>query len=222
MKVKERESWVSNNVGKGGKRPSYDEFNKAFKGQERNPRAQEYASQGLEEYHHYSERAEYKENSDESKSKQKQEQKRSSTSNAIRNVIGRVVAVVAGAVILVTTYTTMTVVSSNNWIWSSDMQTVSVELVRRDGVVIKELPAVVTVTQQDPVCNQTGLKTFTATAEDEDEVVYSDVRYETLSPLGHDHYVVEETILDGQIIRVYECSRCHERFTITIDIDDND
>lgn len=223
MKVKERESWVATNVGKGGKRPSFDQFNKAFKGQERNPRAQEYASQGIEEYHHYSERAEYKENNDDSK-KQNQDQKQSSSkTNAIKNIAGRVAAVVVSSVIIVSTYTSMTTkVSSVNWNWSNDMQTVTVELLKSDGNVIKELPAVVTVTQKDPVCNKTGLKTYTATAEYEDDVVYTDERVEEIPALGHEHHVIEEKAENGQIIRVYECSRCHEQFTVTIDVSEED
>ena len=51
MKSKEFEAWFSRNVGKGGKRPSYDPFNKSFKGSERNPAAEEYASKNVEEYH---------------------------------------------------------------------------------------------------------------------------------------------------------------------------
>jgi len=220
MKVKERGAWVSTNEGKGGKRPSYDQFNKAFKGSERNPKAKEYASQGLKEYHHYSERAEVNYEKDDSKTNE--QKKQSSKSNVLKNLVARVVAVVASAVVIVSSYLTMTVVSSKNWIWSGDFSTVSVELLRRDGIVLKELPAVVTITQQDPTCNQTGLKTYTATAEDEDGTIYTDEHNETLSALGHEHHVVEETIQDGKIIRVYECSRCHERFTITIDIDEND
>ena len=55
MKSKEFEAWFSRNVGKGGKRPSYDPFNKSFKGSERNPAAEEYASKNVEEYHRYPE-----------------------------------------------------------------------------------------------------------------------------------------------------------------------
>ena len=226
MKVKERGAWVSNNVGKGGKRPSYDEFNKSFKGQERNPKAEEYASKGIEEYHHYDERQDVtnieelseKKNNAESKSKNK----RSSKTNLLKNIVGRVVAAVACAVVVVSSYVTMTVVSSKNWIWSSDLQTVTVELLRRDGGVLRELPATITITQQDPTCNQTGLKTYTATAEDEDGTIYTDEHKEVLSALGHDHHIVSESSENGQIIRTYKCSRCDEEFTVTIDIDEND
>ena len=223
MKVKERESWVLTNEGKGGSKPSFDEFNKSFKGQERNPKAKEFASQGLDEYHHYSERAEYKENKDDSKNKeQKQQKKHSSKSNMIKNVVGRVAAVAASAVVIVSTYASITGVDSTKWHWSEDNQTVSVELVRRDGDVIKELTADVSVEIIEPVCNAEGLKTYTATALDEDDVVYTDVHTETLSPLNHDRIIIEEKIENGQIIRVYECSRCHERFTITIGINENE
>ena len=37
MRANERENWVANNVGKGGKKSSYSQFNKEFKGKERNP-----------------------------------------------------------------------------------------------------------------------------------------------------------------------------------------
>ena len=222
MKVKERDQWVAKNVGKGGKRPSYDQFNKSFKGQERNPAAQEYASQGMKEYHHYSERAEVKYDKDEESKKVEQQSKKSSKTRSLRSVIGRVVTAVASSVILVSSYVTMTVVSSQNWIWSPDHSTVSVKLLRRDGLVIKELPGTITVLQEDPTCNATGLITYTATAEDENGDKYSNTQYETLSPLGHDHHLVEETIDEGHIVRVYECSRCHETFTIAFDIDEND
>ena len=223
MKVKEREAWLAKNVGKGGKRPSYDQFNKAFKGQERNPAAQEYASKGVKEYHHYSERAEVKyEDDDDSKKKVEQETKKSSKTSSIRNIIGRVMTAIASAVIVVSTYATMTVVSSQNWIWNSDYTIVSVKLLRRDGIVIKELPGTITVLQEDPTCNQTGLITYTATAEDENGDKYSDIQYETLSPLGHERHLIEEDIEDGHICRVYECSRCHETFTVTFDIEEND
>lgn len=221
MKVKERESWVCTNVGKGGKRPSQDPFNKAHKGYERNPKAKEYYSQGLEGYHHYSERAEYKYDESESKKEQKK-QDRSSSSKVIKNVVGRVVAAVAGAVIVVSTYTAMTEVKSQNCIWSSDMTTATIELVNEDGSVLRELPATVNVTQEDPTCNQTGTKTYTATAEDEDEKIYTDVKQETISALGHETEIVSQTIKDGKLIIVYECSRCHEQYTVTIDINEND
>ena len=222
MKVKERESWIAKNVSKGGRRPSYDQFNKAFKGQERNPKVKEYASQGMKEYHHYSERAEVKYDENDDTKQVEQQKKKTSKTNSLRNIIGRVMVAVASAVVIVSTYATMTIVNSQKWIWNSDHTIVSVKLLRSDGVVLRELPAVVTITQDDPTCNQTGLKTYTATAEDEDEKVYTDVQYETLSPLGHDRHIVEETIENGHIIRVYECSRCHESFSITLDIDEND
>lgn len=225
MKVKEREAWVALNEGKGGKRPSFDEFNKSFKGQERNPRANEFASMDVEEYHHYSERAEYnydKDDNSKSKQEQKQDSKRSSTSNVVKNVVGRVVAVAASAVVIVSAYTAMTVVSSQNWVWSNDNQSAIIELVGSDGSVLRELSADVTVEQEDPTCNHTGLKTYTATAIDEDEEVYTDIRYETLDVLGHDAHIVEQTIANGTITIVYECSRCHEQFTATIDINEND
>lgn len=222
MKVKEREAWVSKNVGKGGKRPSYDEFNKSFKGCERNPRAKEYASQGIKGYHHYNERAEvvYEEDDDDKKPEEKK--RNQSTSNIVKNIVSKFAAAIAGTAVLVATYTTMTVVDSQNWLWSDDMQSVSVELVRSDGNILRELPATITITQDDPTCNQTGLKTYTATAEDEDETIYTDVRYETLSPLGHKHFVASETSENGHVTIVYECSRCHEQFIVTMDIDEND
>ena len=54
MRAKERESWTASNIGKGGAKSSYSQFNKEFKGKERNPSAREFASMDVEEYHHYS------------------------------------------------------------------------------------------------------------------------------------------------------------------------
>ena len=55
MKVKGFGAWPSHNVGKGGQQNSFDEYNRKLKGGERFPRAEEYASRGIEEYHHYQE-----------------------------------------------------------------------------------------------------------------------------------------------------------------------
>ena len=224
MKVKERESWVLTNEGKGGRKSSFEQFNKSLKGNERNPKVKEYASQGMKAYHSYSERADAEVMAAEEKKRQQQQKgNRSSKSNLIKNVVGRVVAVAASTVIIVSTYTTMTGVDSQKWNWSTDFENVSVELVRRDGDVIKELPAVITSETVDPTCNTAGSTTYTATAEDvEEDVVYQDVKSETLLPLGHNYILIEEIVDNGQITRIYECDRCHDRHEIVININEID
>ena len=178
MKVKERESWSAFNVGKGGKRPSLDQFNKAFKGHERNPRAEEYATKGIEEYHHYSERAEYKENEDDSKSKQQSDQKQSSSSNAAKNLITRCVSVVVSAVVIVSVYQTMTnneasktiepmssILSEISWEENVDKQTHMVGIYDAKGNLVSQVPATIEVERIEPTCNQEGHIKYTATAE---------------------------------------------------------
>lgn len=128
MNMKEYETWLSRNVGKGGKRPSYDPFNKSKKGSERNPAAQEFATGDIKEYHSYSERHNMKKEDDD---RQNNDSVRSdasqsgsfgnaraksrngsrgaknvgrTTSRLATNIIARVVAVVVGAVVVVAGY----------------------------------------------------------------------------------------------------------------------
>ena len=109
-----------------------------------------------------------------------------------------------------------------NWQWSEDNQTVILELFDTNGNLVKELPAVVSVSETAAACNKEGLKTYTAAVEDEDKT-YSDTRTEPLPPLGHAFTDGKEVVLEnGQTAVTFECDRCHEQFTITISMTENE
>ena len=227
MKVKERESWTSYNVGKGGKRPRIDEYNKALKGQERNPQAKEYASQGLEEYHHYSERAEYKEEKDDKKQQADNQQKKrsQSTKNIAKNVVGRVVGVVVGAIVIVATYQTIQeheraketpVIDKVTWQWNDDHTEASAEFYDANGNLIKASVSNITVTKNEPTCSKEGSYVYTATIIDGDNE-YKDVKEEVIPKISHDFDEGHiEVLEDGTMVITYECKSCHEEFSVEI------
>ena len=247
MRAKELEAWLSRNIGKGGKRPSYDPFNKAKKGSERNPTAQEYASSGVKEYHTYSETKDTRKETDEKKDRDNGSGSSQSSSssggrsksmnrtptNLVQNVISRVVSVVVGGVMVVSGYQEIKAneearvlaahtVTQVEWVWNDDNTSAIAELFNAKGNLVLKAPAVITVTRTDATCNAEGNILYTATAtysSSEDEVdTYTDTRTETLAPTGHDFDGGKETILEnGKTATVFECKHCHEKFTISFD-----
>lgn len=236
MRAKGYEEWLSRNVGKGGKRPSYDPFNKAKKGSERNPRAEEYANKGVKEFHDYSERRKERTADDDNKQndavksesagKTKSSKNVGRTSKLVRNIVARVVAVVAGAVVVVSGYQA---IKSNNetvvstvWTWSEDYSTANIKLINIKGNTIAELPATVDVTKVDPTCTQEGLLTYSASVEYK-ETAYSDEKKTVLSPTGHnydyEHAII--TTVDGVPTIIIECEDCHDKVTIGISPSEN-
>ena len=242
MRARGFEEWLSRNVGKGGERPSYDPFNKAKKGSERNPTAEEYANRNVEEYHHYLERRdtnnaedEQKRNdssgsSDKSRSKSSKSV-RNSPANLARNLITRVATVVVGGVIVVSGYQAIKeseaqaapapIVAEVKWDWSDDYSTVSVGLLDENGNLIREVPATVTIAKTEATCIKDGNVTYTATAED-DGKEYSDVKNTVLPAKGHDFGESKITVSeDGETIMIAECERCHEQVTVDISFDED-
>ena len=232
MKVKERGAWTAYNEGKGGSKSSFDQFNKSFKGQERNPSASEFASMDVEEYHHYSERAEYKEPQrdfkGQSSSNNNQKKQTQSTQNATRNIVSRVagtaVSAVVGAVVVVTTYETVQeneqekdrtpIVESVNWEWNDETKEATAMFYDADGNLLKMSESTITVKRVAPTCTKEGSYIYTATVNEFDQE-YSDTMEEKIPALGHDFDEEHiETLDDGTI--VVECSRCHETFSIEI------
>ena len=128
MDSKEFDTWLARNEGKGGKKISYDPFNKAKKGSERNPAAQEFANVGIEEYHKYSERRETRRKDDERQDDESQSRDSSqsgqtgasrtkngkssrgakssgrSATRVVQNIVGRAAAVIVSAVVVVAGY----------------------------------------------------------------------------------------------------------------------
>jgi len=249
MKVNGYGAWPLWNESTGGQKPSYDPYNRHLK-KERFPRAEEYASMNVEEYHHYSE---YNDITSIDRNKNRQNSNRSKNSHSSRiRIVQQVVCLVAGSTIIVSTYQAMTkpqetvaqeptsqvveqqpdvtepeeelipVVASTKWIWSDDNSSVSVQFFDSDGNLIREAPGEILVTTLEPTCNKEGLKTYTATATFEREE-FTDSREETLSPLGHAFDEGKEVTLDnGKSAKVFECSRCHEKFTFQTEMTEND
>ena len=101
-----------------------------------------------------------------------------------------------------------------SWAWSDDNQTAALTITDSNGRVISEISAVVSVSSKDATCTKEGSKTYTATAEYDGDT-YSDSKTETLKALGHSFDNGKEIILDdGRTAMEFECTRCHEHFTI--------
>ena len=229
MRANGYEEWLSRNVKKGGERPSYDPYNKAKKGSERNPSAKEYANKDVEEYHHYNERRntakddEDRKQNDSAQSGNTQKAERSKSgrpsSQLARNIITRVVAVVAGAVITVSGYqaikTNNETVVKTTWNWSEDYETATVSLYNVRGILIKEVPATVNVTKTEATCTKEGLLNYSAFAEYKD-VSYSDEKNTIISAIGHSYGDAVITTVDGVPTIILECEHCHEKITIGI------
>lgn len=149
--------------------------------------------------------------------------------SVVQSIVGHVVAIVVGAVVLVGGYraieaqkaASQPVVAVAEWSWSEDGQTATVALKDEGGNVIRELPATVEILTEDPTCTQDGHTTYTATVVDGQDT-YSDVHSDLLPAIGHafDKGKVINTE-NGPMIE-YECTHCHEKFTVTATIDEND
>ena len=101
MKVRGFGAWPSRNVTQGGRRNSFDEYNKAFKGAERFPRAEEYASRYVEEYHHYQEQQDLTVEQDDQKLKKN---KKKDSQKSRQRMIQQFMALVAGSVMIASAY----------------------------------------------------------------------------------------------------------------------
>jgi len=150
-----------------------------------------------------------------------------------RNLIPKVVLVVAGSVVVVTSYQTMKeheaakanqtpVVAEAKIDWGTEDSGAKFSLWDKDGNLIKEITAVVVTTEVDATCTKEGKITYTATAEDGDKT-YSDTRTETIAPTGHSFGEGKEIILEnGDHTIEFECSECHEKFTITTSVEEDE
>ena len=162
---------------------------------------------------------------------------RQATQNIIKNIAGKAIAVVGGgAIVVVGTQAILAEMAAPieepapivqevqaDWqAWDAIEMTIMVQLKDAEGNVIKEVPAVITLTEIDPTCTQEGSKTYTATAEDGGQE-YSDSYTEVLEPTGHtlDGGTVG-TDEQGNSVIVYECSECHEHFEVAISAEEND
>ena len=103
MKVNGFGAWPSWNVSKGGRRYSFDEYNRALKGSERFPRAEEYAGRSFEEYHHYQEQQDLTGPQDDEKSKK--DRKKKDSKNRRQRMVQQFVVLVAGSLLVASAYT---------------------------------------------------------------------------------------------------------------------
>ena len=105
MKVKEFGAWPSRNISTGGRRSSFDEYNRTLKGSERAPRAEEYAIRNIEEYHHYEAQQDLtKEQDDKQESKRQKDDK--ARSRRMR-IVQQVAVLAVGSVMVATSYNAM-------------------------------------------------------------------------------------------------------------------
>lgn len=114
MNVKGFGAWPSRNDFQGGQRPLGDPFNKALKGDPFNeaykkayPPGAEYASFGMDEYHHYPEQQDLtadQEDRDQSAEQKRKEQKAKKAKMRRMRMMQQVVCLAAGSVVLVSAY----------------------------------------------------------------------------------------------------------------------
>ena len=100
------------------------------------------------------------------------------------------------------------------WEWNEDNTSVSFVIKTNYGDVVSSTPAIVTAVEDPATCKTDGKITYTATLN-EGGAVYTDVQYKDLPALGHSFGSGETITLEGgqKAIR-FECTRCHEYFTI--------
>ena len=247
MKAKGFGAWpIRNDPGSSTKRV-VDEYNRMFK-RERPQQPKEYTRMGTDEYSKIPETKDFTQSSDEqeqrdsAKKDNSQQAKQRAQSQMRQNLVGRFVAVSAGTVVLVNTnpvlanmfpflkveslfpglVATSQVELVPEWTWSEDNLTVTLTLKDDQGETVKELPVTVDVEEEPATCTAEGLKTFTASAT-EDGKDYTDSRTEPIPPTGHAFGEGNTSVsADGQTTITFECTNCHETFTIVTHMAEND
>ena len=161
---------------------------------------------------------------------------RQATQNIIKNIAGKAVAIVGGGAVVVAGYQAINAemalrvepapivqyVEADWEAWDASEFTIMVTLRDPEGNVIKEVPAVITLTEIAPTCTQEGSMTYTATAEDGGNT-YTDSHTEPVAMIEHtlDGGKVG-TNENGDPVIVYECSECHEKFEVAVISEEND
>ena len=111
---------------------------------------------------------------------------------------------------------------SENWTWSENKETATLELLDGDGKVVAEIAAAVSVSEEAATCTEDGVKKYTATAENDGETYVNEVS-EVLQKTGHNFDIVVEIVyVDNVQYVTVECSNCHEQHVIPITIEEND
>lgn len=241
----EYKAWYRRNDPQNA-REGWDAYNRPFG--ERYERPSEYQDVRGDAYHHFPERYDITADQDKKRLQPDEEKQqdmsrqaqRARTARAgqtavksvVQSIAGTCVAVVVGAVVLVSGYqaieaekaaeTAAAIVETVDWAWSEDNEVVTASLINEDGSVITELPAVVTVAVEEATCTADGRKTYTATVEYNEET-YTNVRYDMLPATGHTFDEGKVVITEnGPPMIEIECTHCHKKFTVTATIDEND
>ena len=241
----EYKAWYRRNDPQNA-REGWDAYNRPFG--ERYERPSEYQDVRGDAYHHFPER--YDITADQDKKRvQPDEEKQQDTSrqaqrartaragqtavkSAVQSIAGTCVAAVVGAVVLVGGYqaieaekaaeTAAAIVETVDWAWSEDNQSVLVALYDEEGTILTELPAEVTITTVDATCTVDGYKTYTAIVV-YNQTTYTDIHTQPLPAIGHTFDEGKVVITEnGPPVVEYECIHCHEKFTVSATIDEND
>ena len=110
---------------------------------------------------------------------------------------------------------------SENWMWSENKETATLELLDGDGKVVAEIAAAVSVSEEAATCTAEGTKKFTATA-DNDGKTYTDEATETLPAIGHSWRLTETVELENGQKFTFECANCHEQYSVSTNVQEND
>ena len=109
-----------------------------------------------------------------------------------------------------------------NWVWSEDHMSATLKLTDDKGALVKELPAEVNVERTEPGCSTEGSVVYTASVADGGDS-YSDSYTEMLPAQGHIFDGGTTSVFeDGKIVVIFECTHCHEQFTITSSVTENE
>ena len=266
MKSREYGTWPPRNGLNPERQKLYDPYNRALKG-EPYLHVNEYASMDVEEYYRVPAQKDMSgdpyERDRESRPGQS---KQSGNAKQMKrmNMIRQVACMVAGSVIITTSYTAaiqrqqeqpiepvvsvepadpdtstpaLPIVSEpvsdepvseeptdvrQTWQWSDDHRSATLVITDAQGEVLAEIPAAVNVVSLPASCTTAGSVTYTATAEPDGESV-TDTYVEIEPALGHAFDQGEEIVLEnGHTAMHFECSRCHEEFTIENQMTEND
>ena len=236
MKVKGFGARPSRNDFTGGQRPPGDPFNKALKGDPFNeaykkafPPGAEYSGFGMDEYHYYPEQqdltADQNDQDQSAEQKRKDQQTKNAKARRMR-VMQQVVCLVAGSVVLVSSYqarvnsyaqpeepssaivepatptepgTPGVPIDPNSlatWRWNGDNTQATFVVTDADGKVTAEVPATVTTADVQAGCKTEGITTYTASAQWNGRT-FADSREVVSSPaLGHSFDSGTEMTLD--------------------------
>ena len=154
------------------------------------------------------------------------------TKNVAKNLVSKVVLVVVGSIIVVSGYNAVQAheaakaapppVASVEWKWDEDYSSVTAELLDAQGATIEKVPATVVSEEVAATCSAEGKITYTATYTGDDGKEYTDVKTVTRAAVGHAFEKVGEEEDGDTVTTTFECTHCHERFTVITSVEEED